>query len=195
MTTSLPPFSGDRPTCAKCGHHEASTTHRSLYDPVAALPERLLHEVAYDGLTECLTRTCARCGYHWDEATGDPGDAATGPLDHRAVANACRRLYNRWYWDWGRQGDTQAPAGQRLLYELNMALIDEEPDREDPAKGVPLYEFTWGIRIEDGHCRVRVLHAPTGLSHVEEGDAAREQELLSLAFGKLAGTVRAARHG
>lgn len=189
VTTALPPFSGDRPTCAKCGHDAAGV----CFTPEGFACGRM-SRLAAVAAAERLCRTCGRCGYHWDEATGDPGDATEGPLNHRAVANACRRLYNRWYWDWGRHGDTQAPTGQRLLYELNMALIDEEPDREDPAKGVPLYEFAWGIRIEGGHCRVRVLHAPTGLSHVEEGDAAREQELLSLAFGVLAGTVRAARH-
>jgi hypothetical protein len=192
VTNPLAPFSGDRPTCAKCGPSEARTQWST---PFTECTTYAYGNAEYTFPThERLCRECGRCGYHWDEATGDPGDATEGPLNHRAVANACRRLYNRWYWDWGRHGDTKAPAGQRLLYELNMALIDEEPDREDPAKGVPLYEFTWGIRIEGSHCRVRVLHEPTGLSHVEEGDAAREQELLSLAYGKLAGTVRAARH-
>ena len=185
MTTPLPPFSGDRPTCAKCGGHKARTTW---------MPEqRLCSCRTATGIGERLCRECLRCGYHWDEAVGDPGEAATGPLDHRAVAEACRRLYNRWYWAWGCHGDAETPTGQRLLYELNMALIAEEPDSEDPGKGVPLYEFTWGTRIEDGRCQVRVLHTPTGLSHVEEGDAAEDRELLYRAFGCLAGTVRVAR--
>ena len=190
MTTPLPPFSGDRPTCTKCGHAAAAV----CFTPEGRACGGMARLAAVDA-AERLCRTCERCGFHWDEATGDSGEGAGGPLDHRAVATACRHLYNRWYWDWGRHGDGKAPAGQRLLYELNMALIDEEPDGEDPAKGVPLYEFTWGTRIEDGHCQVRVLHTPTGLSHVEKGDTADDRALLYLAFGKLAEKVRGARHG
>lgn len=192
MTTALPPFSGDRPTCAKCGHGAAACTYR---DFGTSTPVRLLNLAVYDGLTECLIRECVRCGYRWDEAVGDPGEAATGPLDQRAVANACRRLYNRWYWAWGRHGDAETPTGQRLLYELNMALIDEEPDSEDPAKGVLLSEFNWGVRVEDGHCRVRVLHGPTGRSRVEEGKAAEEQRLLDRALGQLAEEIQGVRRG
>ena len=72
MTTSLAPFSGDRPTCAKCGHNAATCTYR---DFKTSTPVRLLNMAVYDGLTECLIRTCERCGYRWDEATATNDDA------------------------------------------------------------------------------------------------------------------------
>jgi hypothetical protein len=68
VTTALPPFSGDRPTCAKCGHHEART---------AWMPEcRLCNCRTATGIGERLCRECTRCGYHWDEATATNDDAA-----------------------------------------------------------------------------------------------------------------------
>ena len=192
MTTILPPFSGDRPSCAKCGHVGARVEWSHERKKCAAPKPNW-----YPGMEigERLCRTCARCGYHWDEAVGDPGEAATGPLDHRAVADACRRLYNRWYWAWGRHGDAETPTGQRLLYELNKALIAEEPDSEDPAKGVPLSEFSWSVRIDGDHCRARVVHGPTGRSHVEEGKAADEQRLLYRAIDVLAEEIQGVRRG
>ena len=190
VAITLSPFSGDRPTCAKCGHTVAAVS----YTPDQEACGRLSRLAAVDA-AERLCRTCQRCGYHWDEAVGDPGEAATGPLDYRAVADACRRLYNRWYWAWGRHGDAEAPTGQWLLYELNKALIDEEPDSEDPAKGVPLSEFSWSVRIDGDHCRARVIHGPTGRSHAEEGNAADEQRLLYRAIDVLAEEIQGVRRG
>ena len=65
MTTdpALPPFSGDVPTCAKCGHKGASTLYLAH--------GRCLHNgTAVIGLypNERLHRECGRCGYQWDEA-------------------------------------------------------------------------------------------------------------------------------
>jgi hypothetical protein len=73
VTTPLPSFSGDRPTCTKCGHNAATCTYR---DFKTSTPVRLLNMAVYDGLTECLIRTCQRCGYQWDEATATNDDAA-----------------------------------------------------------------------------------------------------------------------
>ncbi|MGA4989931.1 hypothetical protein [Nonomuraea bangladeshensis] len=57
--TDLPPFSGDSPTCPKCGNVGAYTKHRSGRDPFASHPG------------EHLERSCTRCGYEWAEATVD----------------------------------------------------------------------------------------------------------------------------
>jgi len=60
MTTPLPPFSGDRPTCAKCGGHEARTNWT---------PEQRLCDCRIaTGIGERMCRDCKRCGFHWDEA-------------------------------------------------------------------------------------------------------------------------------
>ena len=64
MTTphsDLPAFSGDDPTCAKCGHVGAYTTYRKKGEPGKdfSLPS---------GLPERLERECGRCDFTWDEA-------------------------------------------------------------------------------------------------------------------------------
>lgn len=89
--TDYPPYSGDRPHCAKCGHKGAATEYRAYGTCVH--PD-MIH--GYER-NERLHRECARCRYQWDEAlarTGqDPGNAAaprplTGgpdqPPDHPA---------------------------------------------------------------------------------------------------------------
>lgn len=48
-TDTLPPYTGERTPCAKCGHDQASTR--------------------FDGAR--LIRTCTRCTYAWDEAPVD----------------------------------------------------------------------------------------------------------------------------
>jgi hypothetical protein len=60
MTTTLPPFSGSRPTCPKCGHHEARTTWRP--------EDQLCSCRTPTGIGERLCRECWRCSYHWNEA-------------------------------------------------------------------------------------------------------------------------------
>jgi Zn ribbon nucleic-acid-binding protein len=61
-TTALPPFSGSHPTCAKCGHHDATVKH------TFGQPMTLCRAVTPTGMPERLCRECVRCGYHWDEA-------------------------------------------------------------------------------------------------------------------------------
>jgi predicted nucleic-acid-binding Zn-ribbon protein len=70
-TAPLPPFSGDRPTCAKCGHVGALVSFTS--DGFACGGMSRLASV---DAAERLCRTCERCGYHWDEATATNDDAA-----------------------------------------------------------------------------------------------------------------------
>jgi len=66
--TGLPPFSGNEPTCAKCGWDEAGTDYieaGSCTHPhgagvnvvVGFTPNPRLH------------RECTRCSYMWDEAS------------------------------------------------------------------------------------------------------------------------------
>lgn len=70
MTTTLPPFSGDRPTCGKCGYHDATVKH------TPGAPLTLCRAVAPTGMPERLCRECLRCGFHWDEALATNDDAA-----------------------------------------------------------------------------------------------------------------------
>ena len=67
MSIPLPPFSGDRPTCAKCGGHEARTTWMA--------EARLCACRTPTGTGERMCRDCPRCGYHWDEAVAVRADA------------------------------------------------------------------------------------------------------------------------
>lgn len=81
MTDPLPPFTGDNPTCAQCGHRGAATEYRPhghCMHPTDAVmgfdPNPRLH------------RTCCRCGHVWDEATveqarEDGQNAATGATE------------------------------------------------------------------------------------------------------------------
>jgi ribosomal protein S27AE len=76
MTLELPPYTGDHPTCPKCGHHGARTRHTPGIE--GAVPkERAVCESRFpSGLVERLCRECSRCGYHWDEALATNDDAA-----------------------------------------------------------------------------------------------------------------------
>jgi DNA-directed RNA polymerase subunit M/transcription elongation factor TFIIS len=74
VTNTLPPFSGDTPTCAKCGHKEASTRFRS------ARPRAIWHDwndatIMRGPLPERLERECDRCEFQWDEALNQPPSA------------------------------------------------------------------------------------------------------------------------
>ncbi len=69
MTTPLPPFSGDRPTCAKCGHVGARTRYRHQLDPSDLIGHHLQGCTVADRNQERLCRDCQRCDHHWDEAT------------------------------------------------------------------------------------------------------------------------------
>jgi hypothetical protein len=65
LTTTLPPFSGDRPTCAKCSNTGARTSWSHEWLRCSAPKPGW-----YPGepIGERLCRTCERCGFHWDEA-------------------------------------------------------------------------------------------------------------------------------
>lgn len=66
----LPPFSGDTPTCPKCGNEDASTTFKAYGDCIGGADHTLVHGWHEN---ERLCRQCRRCGYSWDEATIEPG--------------------------------------------------------------------------------------------------------------------------
>lgn len=62
----LPPFSGDAPTCPKCGNEGASTTFKAYGDCLVGEDHAMSQGWHAN---ERLCRRCARCGYGWDEAT------------------------------------------------------------------------------------------------------------------------------
>lgn len=68
--TALPPFSGDEPTCAKCGRVGARTEYLSMGDCVHGPGDRGV-TLGWD-VNERLHRECERCGYQWDEAVVEP---------------------------------------------------------------------------------------------------------------------------
>lgn len=65
MSAHLPPFSGDDPTCPKCGNVGASTEFSERNTTNGLWGERLV-------------RACRRCDFTWEEATVD---ASTPDLD------------------------------------------------------------------------------------------------------------------
>lgn len=85
MTDCLPPFTGDNPTCAQCGHRGAATEYRPhghcLHPTEAVMgfdPNPRMH------------RTCDRCGHVWDEATAGQAreDGHTGACDATRATDA-----------------------------------------------------------------------------------------------------------
>ncbi|MFD7185522.1 hypothetical protein ACFV90_36870 [Streptomyces sp. NPDC059904] len=84
MNDQLPPFSGDSPTCPKCGNVGATTRYR------AASPRMLWDWNDATGmrgqLPERLERECDRCDWHWDEALVDQ-PAHDGPSVAECTAN------------------------------------------------------------------------------------------------------------
>jgi hypothetical protein len=64
--TSLPPFSGDKPTCIKCGFAGALTRHRPCQSLVVSMDD--LDRVSD---VEHLERECRRCEYRWPESVID----------------------------------------------------------------------------------------------------------------------------
>jgi len=59
----LPPYSGNKAVCAKCG----TSSHRSGGHYTEWVPPQM---VSSRGMTvgECLERRCVNCGYAWAEA-------------------------------------------------------------------------------------------------------------------------------
>lgn len=75
-TSTLPPFSGDDPTCAKCGHVGARTEYRD----VGSCEHRAGPAVVLGWESnQRLHRECRRCDYAWDEAVIEP--AAVQPRE------------------------------------------------------------------------------------------------------------------
>lgn len=66
MTTKLPPYTGDNPTCLKCGHVGARTRYCEQGEP--RIGDTFGLNTPRDQRAERLERQCSRCGYVWDEA-------------------------------------------------------------------------------------------------------------------------------
>ncbi len=64
MSESLPPFSGDNPTCPKCGNEGASTTWMAY----GRIDDERITLGNPDLWPERLHRECRRCSYSWGEA-------------------------------------------------------------------------------------------------------------------------------
>jgi ribosomal protein L37E len=75
-TPPYPPFSGDEPTCAKCGHEGGAFTRYRQHGQCIHGPG--LEGIVGYGPNERLHRECARCGYEWDEAVFTPDSGPTG---------------------------------------------------------------------------------------------------------------------
>lgn len=102
MTTPLPPFSGDRPTCTKCGHDAASVRHTPDFTMAFPRSRGVCSGVGVTGIGERLCRECLRCSWHWDEATAVHADAV--PEDERVPL--------------GQQFDTSVIYGIRASHVL-----------------------------------------------------------------------------
>lgn len=70
---SYPPFSGDEPTCTKCGHEGAATEYRAHGECIHG--HGLTGTIGFEP-NERLHRECARCGHEWDEALVAPAPEA-----------------------------------------------------------------------------------------------------------------------
>ncbi|MFD7855233.1 hypothetical protein ACFV6B_13235 [Streptomyces microflavus] len=78
-TDNFPPFSGDRPRCASCGHKGAHTDWHPGW-PTA-------------NIGEYLQRHCARCGFFWGERlvpADAPEPAARLTLRQRITRRLCK---------------------------------------------------------------------------------------------------------
>jgi hypothetical protein len=69
---TLPPFSGDEPTCLKCGYAGARTEFLTMGDCVHGPGDRGV-TLGWN-VNERLHRECQRCQYQWDEAIVEPVD-------------------------------------------------------------------------------------------------------------------------
>ena len=89
MTTVLPPFSGDRPTCAKCGHVGARVEWSHEWKKCIAPKPDWCPGME---IGERLCRECGRCGYHWDEATAVPPNPAWSLSDANLLLGETERM-------------------------------------------------------------------------------------------------------
>ncbi|MFE3578743.1 hypothetical protein [Streptomyces vinaceus] len=128
--SSLPPFSGDEPTCAKCGWTGASTEYLPMGDCVHSPGDR--------GVTlgwaanERLHRECQRCRYAWDEAIVEPGLPCADP-EPDGVLHAQRR-----HPDW----EYATTEGPRKRWDgIDVPPCDDNGD-PDP---------TWERNLDAGH--------------------------------------------
>ncbi|MCX4540474.1 hypothetical protein [Streptomyces sp. NBC_01565] len=67
--SSVPPYSGDEPTCIKCGNAGARTEYLAYGETVPGLTGNVTISFAPN---ERLQRECQRCGFQWDEAIVEP---------------------------------------------------------------------------------------------------------------------------
>lgn len=65
----LPPFSGDKSTCAKCGRPiEPNLRYASGFVSVIPASAGTYISNDYGGGREAMVRDCPNCGYTWAEA-------------------------------------------------------------------------------------------------------------------------------
>ncbi|MER7047748.1 hypothetical protein [Streptomyces jumonjinensis] len=88
--TTLPPYTGDTPTCTACGHRSARTEYRALGECIHEDPGGIAIGL---NLAPRLHRECERCDYAWDEATITTECAVdtttlTAALDRASTAEA-----------------------------------------------------------------------------------------------------------
>lgn len=86
MSAEYPPFSGDEPTCIKCGYEGASTECREhgqcIHGPG-------IEDTYGWARNERLHRECTRCGHEWDEAivttkaVAESGNAVSAGSENR----------------------------------------------------------------------------------------------------------------
>lgn len=72
---SLPPYSGESPTCPKCGHVGANTVYMAWN---ACVPGTNGHHILVQStaMNERLHRQCWNCEYQWDEALAQGSEDA-----------------------------------------------------------------------------------------------------------------------
>lgn len=61
MSGDLPPYSGNKAVCGKCGKAGSGQHHSTEWVPKGSYTAR-------GSIGECLERRCFNCGYTWAEA-------------------------------------------------------------------------------------------------------------------------------
>jgi hypothetical protein len=78
-TNTLPPYTGPKTTCPKCGYFRASTVFKYGGIRCASNHEVLVQAHQESPGSEWLCRRCERCEYAWDEACLDTTEPAAAP--------------------------------------------------------------------------------------------------------------------